>query len=285
MSVSLSEYIPPSHLQPYIERYWEGKFNTSGGQLLSQRVVPNGYVELIIHLSDLHCDLYKDNQWSQSPDYTIIGVHTQPYEVKFSDLVDVFGVRFKPEGFYNIFGVPASKFKASYEDMESIVGRNFSLFCEQMKNTITTYQPFYPQDSKISIANNYLTHNLEKHKIEFNYLNRAGEIIRQTNGFIRMEELADRAYISMRQLERAFIEKIGITPKFYTRLARLNEVNRQLAQHGKIDFTKISYHCGYSDQAHFIREFKKFTGAIPKVFVKDQGQYIVNPHVALHVTE
>jgi len=271
MSVLIKEYKPAELLRPYVELYWEGDFNTSKKHTLAQRIVPNGYVELIIHLSDHHCDLFKNNQWAQSPDYTIIGLFTKPYEVKFTNLVNVFGIRFKPEGFYNIFGVPTAKFKASYEDMECVAGQGFSVFCDQMKSSKDSTE-------QIQLADHYLSNNLEKQQIDFNYLNRAGEIIRKSNGFIRIEALADQACISTRQLERAFIKKIGITPKFYIRLARLNEVNRQLAMYGKLNFTTISHQCGYADQAHFIREFKKFTGEIPKTFVRDKGNYIVNPH-------
>jgi AraC-like DNA-binding protein len=44
--------------------------------------------------------------------------------------------------------------------------------------------------------------------------------------------------------------------------------------------TDVSYACGYADQAHFIRDFKRFTGESPKNFIKQKERFIVNPNAA-----
>jgi transcriptional regulator GlxA family with amidase domain len=77
-------------------------------------------------------------------------------------------------------------------------------------------------------------------------------------------------------LEREFKQKIGISPKQYMRIARLNGVQRLIENNTTQDFTNISYEGGYADQAHFIREFKTFTGESPKAFVKKRKDFIVN---------
>ncbi|MBR9998199.1 MAG: AraC family transcriptional regulator [Cyclobacteriaceae bacterium] len=273
MNVRLKEYEPVDLFKPFIEFFWEGEFNWQRMSRLQQRVIPNGYVELIIHLSDLHCDLCQGNTWGQSPDYTIIGLYTTPYDVHFSNHVSVFGIRFKPEGFYNIFGVPASEFSGKFEDMEDIAGTAFREFCEKLRDSQTISR-------RLIIAEQYILRNLEKMKLNMDYVNRAAEIIRQEKGFIRIEDLSGQVFISIRQLEREFKRKVGISPKLYMRIARLNEVHRQLEQHDKLDFTAVTYACGYSDQAHFIRDFKNLTGEKPSLFVKNRHQYIVNPRMA-----
>ena len=64
------------------------------------------------------------------------------------------------------------------------------------------------------------------------------------------------------------------------RLARLNEVNRILTNGRRLLLTDVSYICGYSDQAHFIRDFKHFTGESPTIFIREKDRYIVNPNSA-----
>jgi AraC-like DNA-binding protein len=269
MNLDIQEYKPNEFLQPYVQAYWQGKFNIRKSRLFVQKVVPNGFVELIIHLSDRHCFLFQSKIWTHSPDYTLIGMFTRFYEVHFDETVSTFGIRFKPEGIYNLFGIPAAEFSEDYIDMESVMGKSFSEFSARIKEQQTV-------SAMIRKADQYLLRNLQKNNINFYYLNRAAEFIRQQNGMFRMDELIENVYISNRQLEREFKEKIGITPKQYMRIARLNEVNRQLQNPGTSNLTSLSYKNGYSDQAHFIREFKKFSGDSPAKFLKARKDFIVN---------
>jgi AraC-like DNA-binding protein len=270
MSSIVKEYKSSAELNPYVDFFWSGKFNINSAKLFSQRVIPYGYVELIIHLSDDHCEIFDGSDFSASPDYLLIGLFTEPYDVHFRKLVNVFGIRFKPEGIYNIFGVPASEFHQNFEDMESIAGKNFKEFCSKLRESNSVSQ-------MIQQTENYLQKNIRNSKINLYYLNRAAEIIRKLNGNISIHDLSSKVYISTRQLEREFKQKLGISPKSYMKIARLNEVNRKIQNGERVDLTELSYSTGFSDQAHFIRDFKKFTGESPKVFINKKEKFIVNP--------
>lgn len=267
--VEIKEFRPSLNLSPFVECFWEGNFNLSRSSLFTQRVVPNGYVELLIHTCLSTCELFKNGRWSPSPGFSIIGLYTEPYVVKFNDFVSVFGIRFKPEGVYSVFGVPSSLFKSTYEDMEDVLGNEFKSLCGELCNTPSLNQ-------KINLVSSYLNRKIEQNRKAFTYVNKAAELIRSRKGMIMIDELSDLACISTRQLERGFADSIGISPKSYMRLNRLNAVQRQLQDNNRLSLTAISYYFGFSDQAHFIREFKSFTGIAPKVFMKNREAFIVN---------
>lgn len=268
MQNTIREYQPGFALKTYVECYWEGNFqlNLTAGE--SIQVIPNGYVEIIIHLNNLHCNLLHNEHWSQSPDYLILGLLTQPYEVRFSGTVNIFAIRLKPEGIYNIFGIPASEFKDGYEDLAMVLDVDFRSFCQALREERSTA-------GMVRLTDNYLTRTQEQNKLEYNYLNLAADMIRQQTE-IRIAELSDKVYISQRQLEREFKKKLGVSPKHYLRIMRLNEVQR-LLMYQAYDLTSIAYHCGYADQAHFIRDFKDIMGESPRVFIKGDKQYLINP--------
>lgn len=270
MNAPITEYKPDKSLSPFVELFWKGNFNANPSGNILQRVIPNGYVELIIHLSDLHCDLYNFSGWSQSPVCTVIGVYAQPYEVQFRSLVEVFGIRFKPEGIYNIFGIPASEFAESYEDLSLVLGSDFRSFSDRLREAKTTV-------GMITLAEKYLQKNIQRNQINLSYVNHAAELIRQTNGIMKIEQLPTKVYISQRQIEREFKDKIGISPKHYLRIMRLNEVHRLLKADRQLNFTEVAYQSGYTDQAHFIKDFKSITGEKPTIFVRERQQFIVNP--------
>jgi len=266
MDAAISVYEPGKDLKPFVELFWEGSFNSKSSGRQSLQLIPNGCLELIIHLNDLHCDLQNINVWCQSPDYMLIGLLTQPYEVQFGDYVKVFSIRFKPEGIYNIFGVPASLFKERFEDMTLVLGKDFKDFCHRLREERTI-------PLMIKRAEAYLRKVLEKNITDLSYVNHAAEIIRTTKG-IRIEDLPNRVFISQRQLEREFKYKIGISPKHYLRITRINEVLRLLDENHPIDLTSVAYQCGYFDQSHFIHDFQKITGSNPTIFIKNRGDYV-----------
>lgn len=75
---------------------------------------------------------------------------------------------------------------------------------------------------------------------------------------------ADLAY-SARHRRRLYQEQIGLSPKQVERIVRFQKALQTMRTTGAITFD------GYYDQAHFIREFRKFTGMTPTAFVE---QYV-----------
>ena len=131
-------------------------------------------------------------------------------------------------------------------------------------------------------AESHLLKNLQRSKIEMSYVNRAAELIRHSKG-IKIEDLPDQVFISQRQLQREFKDKLGISPKHYLRITRINEVIRLLDDNHAMDLTSVAYHCGYFDQAHFINDFKSITGKNPTIFIKERRQFIANSGLTHYV--
>ena len=71
-----------------------------------------------------------------------------------------------------------------------------------------------------------------------------------------------------------FKKHVGLTPKSYQRIVRFNKVLQEIEKYKKIDWLKISLDCGYYDQAHFINEFKTFSGINPSEYLQQRGEYL-----------
>lgn len=76
-------------------------------------------------------------------------------------------------------------------------------------------------------------------------------------------ELADIACLSRKQFGRVFNEAVGMMPKEYARIVRFQK-SLWLMQTGERNDAALSAEAGYSDQSHFIREFKAFSGHTPQ---------------------
>jgi AraC-like DNA-binding protein len=269
MNISFVEYKPDISLQPYIESYWRARFNIDRRILFSQNVIPNGCIELIIHLSEDHCALNRnDEPYRKSPPYTLIGIYNNPYIVRFSEQVEVFGIRFFPDGFRNIFGIPPGEFLSTYEDGGCVVGNTFDEFCARLRETVGTGE-------KINLANGYLLNQLQQNMKKYDITHLAMQYIRLKDGMIDFRELAEKVPISLRQLQREFKNHYRMKITDYLRLIRLNAINRYMLSQN-LSMTELAYELDFTDQSHFIREFKQYTGVTPKKFIRDKDNFIVN---------
>lgn len=84
--------------------------------------------------------------------------------------------------------------------------------------------------------------------------------------------VARELHLSSRQLERLFLERVGVSPKRYARLRRFERAVR-LARGGR-PLGEVASASGYSDQAHFIREFRSLAGEAPRSFLK-AGDFVL----------
>lgn len=95
--------------------------------------------------------------------------------------------------------------------------------------------------------------------------------IMTTEGNINFGDLTKRFNLSQRRIEQKFIEGVGICPKHFSRIVRFQSIFQVVGQMKRINFTNIVYECGYYDQAHFIRNFKEFTGLTPRKFFTSEN--------------
>ena len=63
-----------------------------------------------------------------------------------------------------------------------------------------------------------------------------------------------------------FDEVVGVSPKSFARVIRFDQIKNELILNPQVSLTNLSFRYGYFDQAHFIRDFKQFTGKTPSVF-------------------
>ncbi|MEQ1570267.1 MAG: helix-turn-helix domain-containing protein [Myxococcota bacterium] len=77
-------------------------------------------------------------------------------------------------------------------------------------------------------------------------------------------ELALAAGCSIRQVERLFARHLGVAPKQLARVLRFQRALRHLMHDPVAVLSDVAHAAGYFDHAHFIRDFRRFTGGVPR---------------------
>ncbi len=87
---------------------------------------------------------------------------------------------------------------------------------------------------------------------------------------LSVKQLTDDTGMSQRQLSRRFQQCVGLSPKEYLRVNRFIRSLQHLKHYPTCSLTDVAYQSGYYDQAHFIRDYKDYTGLTPGQLVQSQ---------------
>lgn len=271
------EYLPSTHLAPYVQCYWVLR-SIANPFPTPERLIPDGTIELIFNFGSP----YKRYQVEAGQGLLIkqshlVGQRAQYYLIEQLGAIDHIAIRFKAGGLCPFVGLPVSELTNYTPDADLIFGPQSKIVEDRLFEAAT-------DDQRITILEDFLTRRLTKTEAPAEAIYQAIQQIIDTGGNMAINTLAGQFGYSQRQLERKFLAVVGITPKFYSRIVRFTMVFDQIKHTPHQDWNAIAADCGYYDQAHFIKNFKSFTGLSPARFFA-QRRYIAemltaSPHLS-----
>ena len=258
MNITYQEIKPSAALQPYVDAYWIQSFEGARGEHSPEQFcIPLGMAEIIVTLDDGLYEISVNDQWFALPDIFICGMYPDKVTWRAESNTRKFGVRLKPETLHMLFKAPSSVLYSDYTVLENVVGSEANLLLEQLVEAPDLA-------AIIACTETFLLKQLNKYKQEHSYVLEAAELIRSSKGNLSIDTVCKSVYVSPRQLQRSFQQAMGLSPKTYQRVIRFRNVYRDMYRKQQTEsWAGLSYDHGYADQAHFIREFKEFTGFIP----------------------
>jgi AraC-like DNA-binding protein len=180
---------------------------------------------------------------------------TSTYDLSFEQEYMMLKVVFKPGGLFRLLGIPLYEFGDSYVDAESVIPVEVRAVNEQLACAQT-----YPQ--MITVVESYLTQKVKKHSIARQPIDRAFELM-ANHSIFPLAWIADQACLSIRQLERKYRERIGVSPVVYNRILRFNKAFRIKEASPELSWLAVAITCGYTNLQHLIKDFKQFSGSTP----------------------
>ena len=166
-----------------------------------------------------------------------------------------FSVHFKPAGLYRLFHIPALQHTNRIVDAREVLGSDVDGLHAQLRAANTT-------TAMHRLVENYLLNRLP-HALPIHPVVRAAMKILKSHGAIPLNEITQNAGVGLRQFQRCFIEQMGMSPKVYARVARLNFVLEMKALKPSLSWTEIAAAAGYFDYKHLVRDFKAIVGTSP----------------------
>ncbi|MFN4248392.1 MAG: DUF6597 domain-containing transcriptional factor [Flavipsychrobacter sp.] len=258
----------PSSLRPYIEKMWvfesEGRAPSDDMKL----VVPNGRLKLVVpYRNGLLGSMEGWQHLSKENKVTLIGMCDQPsvVDVEHDAPSGTIGIEFMPLGAYRFFGLNHKDIRNTIYNFEDIFGKVAAELEERIADSNDVL-------GKVRLLQQFLIQQLNRSDEDaiIDYcLNR----VHNTNGAIPVKQLEKETGYSSRWLNMKFEQRVGISPKQLSAISRFQYCYNAIVSSSATSLQQLDFYNLYFDQAHFIKEFKRFAGVSPLRFMKSKNDF------------
>jgi len=170
--------------------------------------------------------------------------------------VESCGIFFQPLAFSQLFRIPMGILVNLQYDACDVLGADIQQLWHKMAGT-----PSFPR--RVEFVEEYLLGKAASSLGNTLVMNAALHMF-ASRGVARISDIANQSSLGLRQFERRFASEIGLNPKLYSRVPRLQAVLDAKINFQNIGWLNLAYEFGYSDQAHMIKDFQNLSGLSPE---------------------
>lgn len=253
------EIAAPKGLSPFVDACWFYQPDFSGPKW--DILIPEGVVDVIFNFGAPYyrqpvSGVTAQGVWIQHD--VIIGQRTRLFSVRWPMCTRLFAVRIKAEAAQYLVSKPLTLLA---DQAHRLPGRSLNILAKQLHA-----MRFDDCANIADITFRHFSEMFAQSNQGDTRLIKALQAMRQRHGDIEVSRLCEEVGVNRRTLERLFADKIGVTPKFFAQTLRLHHFLCCYCPQASENLTASAIEARYYDQSHFIKEFKRFTGASPTVF-------------------
>jgi AraC-like DNA-binding protein len=237
------QFKPDVALSPYIDAFWE--VTSDDSKSFTERIMPDCCMDIIMNLgTDVPAD--GSGFMMKNEKAYLIGTMTRYKDTIREPGTRLIGIRFKPAGFVHFFHYgPLQEFTDQTVEFEKKHTPPFNVISNDFT---TSLNHFFLK--KLSPRRQSIFHILEQ--------------VYERRGQINVVELAKNNFMIVRQLERIFMQHMGISPKAFINFTRYQFAMQNIRENYPAQsLVDLSFDCGYYDHAHLSNEIKKYSGVSP----------------------
>jgi AraC-like DNA-binding protein len=252
-------YRPGPALAEVVDYY--GYWERAAGEPHRSRALPRGAATVVIDVSGrAQVDFYAGDGCTrlEVPSAFIVGAGTNSYITGIDAAQTVMTVHFKPAGALGFLGTGMGALENVCAGLVDVWGRPAAQLHEQLLDARTARD-------RITLVETFLRERRRLHQrrpsAEIMAVLRSVE----SDPSVRISQVRAEVGWSARRLADRFRAEVGLTPKAYQRVRRLQGALRRLDGNAGRG-ADIAADLGFFDQSHFVREFREFTGMTPSQY-------------------
>jgi AraC-like DNA-binding protein len=258
--MTYSTFVPDPRLKPFVKCYWI----VEGIDQSKQKIVPDGFSELIFHFQDPY-EISTSHKTEVQPLTLVAGQLHSPIFLRPTGRSGVMGIKFTATGMWRMFRFPMRELVNQAIPIHDLLKDQIRSISDQLHFAVSN-------DQRIQIIEKLLFEKLNEAMGDESVVDLVIRGIVKDKGTTNILKLALQHKVSLRKLERLFNQQVGISAKLYARLVRFNHVF-SLIQTPTLTRSDVTFLGGYFDQSHFNREFKEFSGENPESWTRQNHAF------------
>jgi len=253
--MKLTTTLPVTVLRDYVRSFEQREADIEGNVVFPIAARPIQFLEFYLqgkYLVESHDSGARD----VVPRAVVVGPSTyRRVDLVLGGHLEVFTIQFQPSGFHQLFGVPMPELTNRALEAGSVLGP----VLRELEHRLDDAHSF---SERVQLATTFLLDRGLGTRTPDIIARLANEVL-ESRGALRLREAAERAGLSLRQLERRFRETVGVAPKHYARIVRFHAASEAKARLSERVWTDIAHDLGYYDQMHMVHDFRIFAGESP----------------------
>jgi len=269
---------PPAPLGDFIHALYV--FEGSAQPHAKERALPDGCAQLIFNLREDRTWVYDRNNLDSCRTFNgalIVGPQSEYCVIDPADLTSIAGIHFKPGGPSALLPVPIHELHNAHVPLDSLWGRFAGEVRERLLAVETPEQRLDVLESTLlvqALLFERRSRGLKRHPAVSFAIDRF--VHGECSAGSRLDAVAEvvgQTGFSSKHFIDIFRREVGLTPKLFCRVRRFQRVLESIAGGREIEWTEVALEAGYFDQAHFIHDFRAFSGINPSTYVQARPKY------------
>lgn len=254
-------------LRPLIKYFW---ISDSGGNVdMDHKILPMANIDLLFNLA-APIFYEKCGRLRATPGGMFLtGLTSRHMVMKQQGRIRLIGVSFFPSGLYPFIRIPVSELRDATVGLEQILGSDAARLEEQLHSTECLQSRLRLLEERLL---ELLIRNVRSTEVSSELA--LSFISSGISSGQSIRDFCDASGAHPRTLERHLNRHVGASPRQYLRLRRYQDALTRLMAGQPQSLTELAHELGYYDQAHFINDFKSFTGSAPSVFLEERRSFI-----------
>lgn len=264
----LEIYQPAPPLDQFIENFLYYKGYDPSHSI--DRFLPDGNVYLLIDLTETPKFIYDNHSLAEIQtcrNLWFSGIRNRYITIPSGRDNEMLVINFHKGKAYPFVGMPMNELTDYVVDGEMVMPKEILDLRALLLDLLTVQQKFL-------FVEQYLLQTFQP-KLQVNpFVDFAVNCIVQSPHQLSLKYLSDKVGFSQKHFIKIFKEHVGVTPKAFVKIMRFQKAIQEIEATNSANWARIAYESGYYDQAHFINDFKDFSGFTPNQFQQMQISFI-----------